>query len=85
MTKDTQKWGRDTAKERYGNPGSPANAPEYLEDKLAPRSEDVKAYNKNENQCDADKHAAKYDNDTPAGWLRGSPPAGATAKPGFDK
>lgn len=33
-------------------------------------------------QCPEDKRGAKYDNNTPRGWLTGA--AQATEKPGFD-
>lgn len=48
MTKNVEKWGRDTARERYGapNPGS------------------MKAPDQSEPQCPEDKQGPKYDNQT---------------------
>ena len=57
MAKNTEKWGKDTARERYGS-GS----------KAAPRATEV--FQKP--QFPTEKHDANYDNDAPDNWLRGN-------------
>lgn len=56
---DTMKWGKDTARERYGKPHEPT---------LSQKSDEAP-------QCPEDKRAADYDNNTPDNWLRGMPSA----------
>jgi hypothetical protein len=53
---ETEKWGRDTAARRYGEPRSPDMQPKDASGPQAPE----------------DKHAANYSNDVKDGWLRGS-------------
>lgn len=60
MTKDTMKWGKDTASQRYGavEPGGDRPSDELQKP-----------------QCPEDKHGPKYDNPTPNDWRRGMPSA----------
>lgn len=70
MTKNTQQWGKDEARERYGavEPGGDRPSDELQKP-----------------QCPEDKHGPGYSNPTPDDWRRGGGPGGATGKPDFDK
>jgi len=67
---DTQKWGKDTAKSRYGSGNS---EPSVL---VSQKTEEAP-------QDPSDKRADNYSNNAPNNWLRGMP--SAEGKPGFDK
>lgn len=67
--KSVQKWGLDTAKERYGSVGKT----------VAPCVEHQAP------QAPEDKHGSSYDNDTPSNWLRGMGKDHAEGKPSFNK
>lgn len=64
------KWGRDTAKERYGSLHEPA---------LSQKSEEAP-------QCECDKRVEpEYSNNVPVdSWLVGGGKSGAEGKPDFD-
>lgn len=66
---EMQKWGRDTARERYGKLHEPP---------LSQKSEEAP-------QCPEDKRGPDYDNNTPDNWVRGMGKGQAEGKPGFDK
>jgi hypothetical protein len=69
MAQNAEKWGRATAKERYGSKPLATFSPP-TGDQSAP-------------QCPEDKQGPDYDNDAPNNWVRGMP--NAEGKPGFDK
>ena len=68
---ERQKWGRQTARERYGSP--------KFEDGAPPPDGKLQKV-----QSPADRHAPDYHNDTPNNWLRAAG-ENATSKPNFDK
>lgn len=57
MPEYQDKWGRSTAKQRYGD-----------HDKTYPGAPEGQCYP----QCPEDKQGPKYNNDTPNNWLRGN-------------
>jgi len=69
MVDDTQKWGRKTARERYGSLPEP----------------NMKAKDMSEPQFPEDKRGPDWEDDTPNNWLRGGPNESAEGKPSFDK
>lgn len=66
--KHLEKWGRHKAQERYGSLKSHERATGEHQAPQAPE----------------DKHADKYENDTPSNWLRGLGKSEAEGKPNFD-
>jgi hypothetical protein len=58
MAENTEKWGKATARSRYGAGEGTAG--------MRPSGEPQK------NQCPEDQHGPKYNNDTPDNWLRGN-------------
>lgn len=73
MAKNTEKWGRDTARERYGSVASPRSGTGLGD----PNNEAP--------QNPEDKRGPDYDNNTPDNWLRGMGKGEAEGKPSFDK
>lgn len=70
MADNAEKWGRKTARERYGAPTTGnVNSPK---DMTAP-------------QAPEDKQGPKYSNDAPNDWRRGGPNESAEGKPNFDR
>ena len=65
---DTQKWGKQTAKDRYGSPKVDSTL-------MSQKSDEAP-------QCPEDKRGPDYDNNAPSNWLRGMP--SAENKPSFD-
>jgi hypothetical protein len=66
---EEQKWGRDTARERYGEARSPS----------------MKATDATKPQSPEDKHSPNYRNEVPTSrWLRGGGES-AEGKPHYDK
>lgn len=59
MTQNTEKWGKATAKSRYGGGHKTFPAPKAA----------------NEPQFPEDSHGADYNNDAPSNWVRGMPSA----------
>jgi hypothetical protein len=68
---EQEKWGRDTARKRYGSLDYQFNAPPQPRDQSQP-------------QDPVDRHGPNYSNDVPNSWLRGGG-KGGEGKPGFDK
>lgn len=74
MALNTEKWGRQKARERYGKLSDTA---------MVPRDEDA-----NKPQKLGDKNNLQgpgYDNDHRNDWVRGGPNESAEGKPGFDR
>ena len=67
---NVEKWGRKTAKERYGTEGA---------------GDVNRAKNMTNPQDPVDKRGPDYSNDTPNTWLRGGPNESAEGKPNFDR
>ena len=59
MPQDTQKWGKTTAKSRYGTTPTFSQPPA----------------DSNKPQCPEDKQGPGYENSVPSNWLRGMPNA----------
>lgn len=71
MAENTEKWGRKTARERYGQPKSGGMTPEDA-------SRPQKLGDSNNLQ------GPGYDNDVANNWLRGGGKGQAEGKPSFD-
>ena len=70
MVDNAEKWGRKTARERYGKADNAGG--------LIPPDQ-------NNPQMPMDKHGPDYDNSTPSTWLRGMPNESAEGKPDFKR
>lgn len=89
MTKNIEKWGRDTARARYSE--SPNIVPAVPDrQKFAGSATDGMSY-PGTGDCypqklgdDGNLQDPKYANNTPSNWLRGVGPGQAQGKPGYD-
>ncbi len=84
---DLERWGRDTAKNRYGSvekekepPAKKGDDEGLINQEVIPQLSPL--YQKPQSR--EDRQGPKYDNDVPNNWLRGMGPGEATGKPGFD-
>lgn len=74
MVENAEKWGRKTARERYGKLDDPSMKPALWDAEKPQRLGD-----------ETNLQGPKYDDDQANNWVRGGPNESAESKPSFDK